>query len=690
MILLVGGISGVYAATTGTIESVDVVENKLVTLIGTGYDSDDDNLNYTWTQIYGDSVALSSTIISEPTFMAPEVINGKIKVLTFKLTVTDALGASSSDTVELIVNPVNHPPTVNAGRDVVALSSIHAMTIFPTVHDADGDELTYSWKQIAGEPIFVESTETKHLTILPMTLDFTKSDPSEFQITVKDGFGGIDIDTIKIFPYLKSQPNKRISIQAGPLQTVQQGDTVTLSATGTTLDDKPISFSWIQINTPAVKLDATREVNVSFIAPEVGDHITLLTFKVTGYSEGNGYAQATAFVNVLPSNNPPIADAGRDQSTSEKKLVKLIGKGSDPDGDSIKYSWSQISGPEVTIYERTTSDVYFFAPDVNSPEQLTFRLKVTDKLGAYGTDETTVNINYVNSAPRAFAGDDKRVLSESQVNIRGNGVDIDGDKLTYSWKQVYGDKVLFDKNSQGFTFTAPEVFATQNKRISFELTVTDTQGQSSSDRVVIFVAPLNSAPTANVGEDVTIGESIPVQLVCVGIDPDRDSLTYSWTSNGMELEDNSNGILSFTTFNVVNDTTITITCMVSDGTFMAYDSMDLTITNVLSLDIIADAGPDRMVNENVKTYLDASRTIDPENQEIFFNWVQSSGEPVMLSSINSPTPSFTTPVVENSKVKVLVFKLTVSDKNGRSHSDSVTITVDPINSPPQASASARQ
>ena len=43
--------------------------------------------------------------------MAPDVKNGEIKVLTFELVVTDPQGASSSDTVEIIVNSVNNPPT---------------------------------------------------------------------------------------------------------------------------------------------------------------------------------------------------------------------------------------------------------------------------------------------------------------------------------------------------------------------------------------------------------------------------------------------------------------------------------------------------------------------------------------------------------------------------------------------------
>jgi hypothetical protein len=46
--------------------------------------------------------------------------------------------------------------------------------------------------------------------------------------------------------------------------------------------------------------------------------------------------------------------------------------------------------------------------------------------------------------------------------------------------------------------------------------------------------------------------------------------------------------------------------------------------------------------------------------------------------------------VANGEIKVLVFELKVFDDNDRESTDSVTITVDPVNSPPDAIASAKQ
>ena len=105
---------------------------------------------------------------------------------------------------------------------------------------------------------------------------------------------------------------------------------------------------------------------------------------------------------------------------------------------------------------------------------------------------------------------------------------------------------------------------------------------------------------------------------------------------------------------------------------------------------MADAGDDRIVNESVKVSLDGSESHDPENQKLSFEWTQVSGETVNLSSTSSVNPSFTSPIVDNNEIKVLTFDLKVFDDNGRENVDSVVITVDPVNSPPEAFASAKQ
>ena len=687
-VLVLGNLSSSFAE----IESVDVVENKLVTLIGEGYDSDNEDLSFKWTQIYGESVKLSSTTVPEPTFMAPNVKNGEIKVLTFELLVTDPQGANSSDTVEIIVNSVNNPPTVDAGNDRLAVKSINVMTIVPQVTDKDEDVLTYKWEQLSGQPVTLSSITKKQLTFQPVLLDFSQNEPITFRITVDDGFGGVASDTVNVLFFTGLIDNKSISIEAGPPQTVTAGQTVSLDVTGHTLNNQPISYTWIQFIGTPVTLSSSNGDHIEFTAPNIGDFEEILSFHVTGYSKGNGYANDIAIVKVIPSNHPPIADAGKDQIVPQRTFVYLEGTGTDPDNDNIRFSWSQKSGIPTKIYEDKQPSAYFVSPTTQSlSEPLVFELKVTDVKGNSDTDDVTITVSTLNSPPRAYAGPDKRVYGGDNVIIMGSAVDLNSDSLKTEWKQIYGDAISFDKSDLKLSFTAPEVAPTESKRLAFELTVTDPQGLTDSDQVVIFVSPENSAPKANAGPDITVNENTVASLQCTGIDSDGDLLGFTWsTTSTAVIEQATRSGTMVKIPNVVRDSTMTFTCTVSDGTYSSSDSMNILVKNTLNLDIVSDAGIDKIVNENVKVSLDGSNSYDPENQQLSFKWTQLSGESVKLSSNSSITPSFTSPIVNNNEIKILTFELKVFDDNGRESTDTVVITVDPVNSPPEAFASAKQ
>ena len=238
-----------------TIKTVDVVENKIVTLIGVGFDPDDDDLSYFWEQLNGEPMDLSSYTVENPQFMAPEVTNGMIKILAFKLTVTDPSGEQSSAIVEIIVNPVNHVPVVSAGRDQLIFPSINAITLVGSVVDVDDDPLTFNWEQISGPEIELVSTDLRYLTIISPSIDFSDFTPLTFQLTADDGFGGVGRDSATVYPFHALLQNKRILIDAGPLQTVRGGETVTMDVTGETLDGKPISYSWAQLIGSGVSLN---------------------------------------------------------------------------------------------------------------------------------------------------------------------------------------------------------------------------------------------------------------------------------------------------------------------------------------------------------------------------------------------------------------------------------------------------
>lgn len=129
-----------------------VGEASSVTLDGSAsYDPDGDVLTFYWHQTAGPNVGLSDSTAAQPVFTAPMVgVDGA--TLTFELTVTDGI-ESVTDTVNVLVENVNHPPVANAGTDLIRNEGNTVVLNGASSSDADGDAITYTWTQLEGVPV---------------------------------------------------------------------------------------------------------------------------------------------------------------------------------------------------------------------------------------------------------------------------------------------------------------------------------------------------------------------------------------------------------------------------------------------------------------------------------------------------------------------------------------------------------
>jgi hypothetical protein len=91
------------------------------------------------------------------------------------------------------------------------------------------------------------------------------------------------------------------------------------------------------------------------------------------------------------AKEPPIANAGPDQSVRMGAIVTLDGTESfDREGEPLAYSWTQTSGPEVTLNDPTSVRPTFTSPEVRDNTTLTFSLEVNN--GRQGSGADTVSI----------------------------------------------------------------------------------------------------------------------------------------------------------------------------------------------------------------------------------------------------------------------------------------------------------
>ncbi|MDP5213462.1 FG-GAP-like repeat-containing protein [Pseudoalteromonas tunicata] len=178
-------------ANAGSDQAVD--EEIIVNLLGNGNDPDGSITTYQWKQLSGPNVVLDNHLNQSTFFSAPTLITAS--TLSFELTVTDNLGLTASDEVNIIVNPINELPSVNAGIDR-SVDENTLVILSATAEDSDGSIMSLKWSQIAGGVVTLnDSTNASTSFTAPYV---NNNNIFEFQLTITDNEGGLASDTVMI------------------------------------------------------------------------------------------------------------------------------------------------------------------------------------------------------------------------------------------------------------------------------------------------------------------------------------------------------------------------------------------------------------------------------------------------------------------------------------------------------------
>jgi len=258
-------------------------------------------------------------------------------------------------------------------------------------------------------------------------------------------------------------------------------------------------------------------------------------FAATAYDCYGNESDYSAELAHAVNNQPPVANAGPDQSLAEGLTVTLSGANSyDPDGMIVSYSWIQTEGTEVVLMDAGSATTTFVTPYVGTTgETLKFQLTVTDRCGVKAAATCAVNVLRNNQPPVAVAGAGQTVSEYASVMLDGSkSSDPDDGIATYMWRQTAGPSVqlLYAENEKP-TFVAPEV-GLEGASLTFELTVTDFGGLQATDKCVVNVVNANRPPVANAGRDQTVKVGATAKLNgSASTDPDDGIATYAWTQD---------------------------------------------------------------------------------------------------------------------------------------------------------------
>ena len=291
-----GGDNGVPTVNAGADQFV--ASAAAVTLQASASDPDGDALSYRWLQLSGPAVALTADDTLTARFTAPSV--SAETVLEFELTVSDSKGLSASDRVRINVQAATsgNAPVVDAGSDQ-RVNSDTWVTLSGTANDADGDALHYSWRQIGGTEVALETPTAASSRFLAPTV--SAETELLFELTVTDSSGLNASDQIRVQVQAATLGSAPVA-DAGADQIVTGATTVWLRGSATDADSNALRYHWRQISGATVNLDNADRAEAKFTAPRVSTE-TVYEFALTVTDNSGLSAEDRTRITVKPAAN---------------------------------------------------------------------------------------------------------------------------------------------------------------------------------------------------------------------------------------------------------------------------------------------------------------------------------------------------------------------------------------------------
>ena len=260
-----------------------------------------------------------------------------------------------------------------------------------------------------------------------------------------------------------------------------------------------------------------------------GQNVTAAAYQVTVAATGDGlFGSGNRLVVPVAAagpdvNAPPTVQAGPDQAVTGGDTVTLTGTAADPNNDRLAYLWSHDSSLNITLANTTSISTTFAAPEVSANTTITFTLTVTDAHNATASDSTDVTIllgaSETEVMPALAEIHDQTVSELSQLTFVANVTNghLLAAPLTYGLEGA-PEGASMDPATGEFEWIPTEI---QNGGHAMTVTVSDQDGRTGSQDLVIMVREVNAAPVLDVIPDQIVNASSTLTFAASAADGDR-------------------------------------------------------------------------------------------------------------------------------------------------------------------------
>jgi hypothetical protein len=305
---------------------------------------------------------------------------------------TENLESDFSNEVTKTFGSDNQPPTAGAGPDQTVDEGVTVILNGLNSTDPDDGIASYLWEQTDGPAIDLLNANSAESNFLAPDVG-TEGAALTFELTVTDYSGLQSKDSCVVNVTWQNEPPQA---NAGLDQTVNEESIVTLNGSSSLdIDDGIESYSWNQIDGPAVILSNPSSCQTTFTSPDVESEGVSLTFNLTVTDVGGLIDTDSCIVNITWQNQAPTAIVVPDYTeTTEGALVTLDGSASTDFDDGIEsYLWSQVEGDPVSLADSKSSKTSFTAPKSDSfGKNLKFKLTVKDFGGLQSTADSAIYV----------------------------------------------------------------------------------------------------------------------------------------------------------------------------------------------------------------------------------------------------------------------------------------------------------
>ena len=291
----------------------------------------------------------------------------------------------------------------------------------------------------------------------------------------------------------------------------------------------------------------------------------------------------TAFstdVTVRENQPPTVALGSISTEVRGGASVNLDGTASDPEGDTLTYAWTSSGGGSFDAAGALNTG--WNAPGATDADQtITLTLTVTDDgAGARSTSVTAVvTVKAQSQLAVTITADPTTVNGGGTVMLSSTVTGASG-TVFYSWTATADVGTFTDTASPNPVWTAPSA-GISDTGVPVRLLVTDSGGTVFA--TVIVTLRGNQAPEVSASADPTsVAGGGTVTLDGTASDPEGDTLTYAWTSNGGGSFDDAGALDTTWTAPAATDAdqTVMLTLTATDdgaGTRSASDTVTVTV-----------------------------------------------------------------------------------------------------------------